>query len=418
VIVRGGSVLTGEGWRVADVHVEGDHVIAVGDGPAPNQVLDARGCLVGPAFVDLHTHLREPGQTWKEDIESGSRAAVAGGYGAIVAMPNTEPPMDTPKVIETVTCRAAEIGIVDVVPAAALTVGRSGTAAVDMTALYESGVRIFSDDGDSVADEDVMRGLMQMIADLPGSVLAQHAEDRAIAGGGQMHEGEMSRRLGVAGLPQEAESSIVARDVELALATGARYHVQHVSSVQTLHVITEARSRGVRVTCEVTPHHLTFDDTHLASLDTNFKMYPPLRSPEDRSALVKALQRGMIDAVATDHAPHGTDEKHVAFADAPRGVIGLETAASATWEVLGSPEAFFEVLSGAPARIAGLGSHGRPVIAGGPANLVVFDPMTTWTASRFASKSENSPYLGREMRGAVRYTIHRGTVVYERGGQG
>jgi dihydroorotase len=280
--------------------------------------------------------------------------------------------------------------------------------------LYEAGVRVFTDDGDSVRDSELMREVMELVAQHPGALVAQHAEDPAATAGSHLHEGEVARRLGLRGMPAEAETSVVNRDLQLAAATGVRYHCQHVSSRHTLDALGEARRQGARVTSEVTPHHLILDETDLGDLDTNRKMYPPLRSRADRLALVKALRRGMIDVVATDHAPHTSEEKHVPFAEAPRGVIGLETAAAAVWEVLGDADRLFEVLSSTPARLIGLSGQGQPVQTGASANIVVFDPRAGWTVETFASKSANSPFLGREMIGRVRSTIHDGEVVHTR----
>lgn len=417
MIISGGTTLTPDGWLEADVTISHGLVESIdASGRATDaafKTLDASGCLVGPGFVDIHTHLREPGQTWKEDISSGSRAAAVGGFTAIVAMPNTDPPIDSTKVVDLVAALGEAAGIVDVAPAAALTLGRGGTQPVDLMALYEAGVRIFTDDGDSVADPGVLRQVMEIVADLPGAVVAQHAEDAAMTAGGHMHEGEVSRRLGIGGLPASAEADVVRRDLQLVRETGAHYHCQHVSSKMTVDMIGEAKQQGLRVTAEVTPHHLTFHDAALSDLDTNFKMYPPLRTEEDRVALGVALADGTIDAVATDHAPHQDAEKAVSFDQAPRGVIGLETAASAVWEVFGDRDILFRALSTSPASIAGLKSHGRPLREGSEANLVIFDPNAGWKADEFASKSSNSPYLGREMRGRVKATLHRGVLTYE-----
>ncbi|HEX6220263.1 MAG TPA: amidohydrolase family protein, partial [Acidimicrobiia bacterium] len=229
-------------------------------------------------------------------------------------------------------------------------------------------------------------------------------------------EGDVSRRLGVGGLPAEAESDVVRRDLDLVRRTGARYHCQHVSSKMTVEMIRAAKEEGLPVTAEVAPHHLSFSEEDLGTLDTNFKMYPPLRTESDRSALVEALRDGTIDAVATDHAPHQRFEKEVEFSKAPRGVIGLETAASVVWATLRDRDSLFRVLSTTPATIAGLADHGCPLQLGKQANLVVFAPDETWTASSFRSKSDNSPYLGAEMSGRVETTIHRGKITYESGG--
>lgn len=409
------GVVWGPGGPVrSDVWVEGDTVVAVGAAPGPvEEVRDVTGMLVGPGFVDLHAHLRDPGQTWKEDLVSGTRAAAAGGFTAVVAMPNTTPATDTVDLVEDMRRRAGLEAVVLVVPAAALTVRREGKEPVDLEALHGAGVRVFTDDGDWVSDDAVIEELMMAAARLPGAVIAQHAEEPVLSAGGHMHEGELSRRLGVAGIPPAAEHEAVARDLLIAAATGATYHVQHVSSASTLDLVAEARERGVRLTVEVTPHHLDFDTGDLESLDPNLKMYPPLREPGDRIALREALVAGLIDAVATDHAPHLAGEKEVGFADSARGVIGLETAASVVWGVGQDPDLLFGSLSARPARIAGVGRHGHPVEPGSPANLVVFDPDRRWTPQRFHSRSANSPYLGRELTGRVALTLYEGSIVHE-----
>ena len=412
IVIRGGEALAPGGWVTADVSIDADRVAGVGSGLSGNVEIDAVGCLVGPGFVDMHTHLREPGQTWKEDIASASRAAVAGGFTAITAMPNTDPPMDSPKVVESVLSSARQIGLVEVLAAGSLTEGRAGAVPNDIEGLYRVGVRLFTDDGDSVADRAVLEAVMKQIAALPGAVLAQHAEDSSLTEGGQMHEGVMSRRLGIEGMPSRAETDVVARDLELAARTGVHYHCQHVSASQTVELIRDAKKAGLAVTAEVTPHHLSFDDSFLAGLDADFKMYPPLRGDGDRLALIEGLRSEVIDVVATDHAPHLREEKQVAFRDAPRGVIGLETAAAATWMALEDRDRFFSSLSTRPAEILGLGHQGRAIRPGAPANLVVFDPSAEWVADRFRSKSSNSPHQGRKMKGQVRATVHGGEVVY------
>lgn len=378
-----------------------------------DRTVRAEGCLVGPGFVDLHVHFRDPGQTWKEDLASGSRAAVAGGFTAAVAMPNTEPPLDTPEAVRDVLARARAIGIVDVAVAGALTVSRGGETPTDLEALYEAGVRLFTDDGDSVEDTDVARALMEGMANLEGAVFAQHAEDPALTSGGHMHDGPVARDLGVGGMPSSAEESVVSRDLDLVRQTGARYHCQHVSSAGTVEMIRRAKDEGLPVTAEVTPHHLSFDEENLRELNPDFKMYPPLRGRADRLALVSGLLDGTIDAVATDHAPHTADEKARSFDEAPRGVVGLETAASAVWGVMNDPEMLFDRLSAAPARIAGLDGHGHHLAIGTPANIVVFDPKRRWVPGEFRSRSHNSPFRGMELEGRPVATVHSGEVVYE-----
>lgn len=415
IVIRSGRVLTSVGWRNADVLVGEGVVREVARSLRAETVIDASGCLVGPAFVDMHTHLREPGETWKEDIESGSRAAARGGFSAVVAMPNTSPPADSPKVTDAVAKRGRDVGVVDVVPSSALTVGRAGVTPVDLEAMYETGIRLFTDDGDCVTDEGVLRGIMERIRALPGAFVAQHAEDHPRTSSRHLHEGELARAHDIGGLPVEAESDIVERDLALIEETHANYHCQHISSRMTVELIRQAKKDGLPVTAEVTPHHLSFDVSSLESLDTNFKMYPPLRTEDDRAALIAGLKDGTIDVVATDHAPHAPDEKAVAFTEAPRGVIGLETAASVVWETLGDETRMFETLAIRPAEVMGMGSHGQVVAPGAPANLVVFDPDATWTADEFASRSSNSPYLHATLNGRVEATIHAGSIVYKRG---
>ncbi|MCI0543832.1 MAG: dihydroorotase [Actinobacteria bacterium] len=418
--ITGGLVYTVTGMHETSVWIDGSTVVSLGDEPpgVPHTVIDAGGMLVGPGFVDLHTHLREPGETWKEDVESGSRAAAAGGYTALVAMPNTRPPLDRPELIEEVRLAGSRAGQVHVSPSATLTLGRDGVEPVDLVALHRAGVRIFTDDGAALGDTAVMRQAMQVAAGLAGAVVAQHAEDLALTGGGLVHAGDASRRLGLPGVPVEAETRMVTRDLGLAGETGARYHCQHVSAEATLGLIRAAKEQGLAVTCEVTPHHLALDTDDLITAEPNLKMYPPLRSPQDRVALVEALGDGTIDCVATDHAPHLAVEKEVGFAEAPRGVIGLETAAPVVWGVLGDPVRMFLVMSVRPAEIAGLTRHGQPVGPGAPANLVVFDPCVEWRAGGYLSKSTNSPFTGRRMPGRAVVTIHEGVVTHQLEGVG
>ncbi len=414
ILIRGGDVFSDSGFEVKDVLIDGERIAAVGavDVEGVIEVVDASGCLVGPGFVDMHTHLRDPGHTWKEDIASGCAAAAAGGFTAVVAMPNTDPPLDEARIVKEVVRRGHETGLVEVAVAAAITHGRAGMLPSDVEDLYECGVRIFTDDGDSVADAAVLRSVMMRIAALPGAVVAQHAEDASMTVNGHIHEGSMSTRLGVGGLSAEAEVDVVKRDLDLVRETGARYHCQHVSATGTIELIRHAKAEGLVVTAEVTPHHLSFDETAVADLDTDFKMYPPLRSGDDRRALREALKDGTIDVVATDHAPHAPEEKAVTFEEAPRGVIGLETAAAVVSEVVGDPRRMFETLSLKPALIAGLRDQGRPIAVGEPANIVVFDPRQEWTPGTFVSRSSNSPYKGHRLKGRPLVTVHNGRIVY------
>jgi dihydroorotase len=418
IVIRNASVLRSDGIEQATVVIEGDTIQTVGEEPAVNgaRVIDADGAWLGPGLVDLHAHFRDPGQTWKEDIETGSRAAAAGGYTAVVAMPNTQPPIDGGDRARAVMERATAIGTLDLRAAGCLTLDRGGTEMADFDSMYAAGVRIFSDDGDCVADAGLLRRIMVYLRDLPGAVVAEHAEDRSLAGNGHLHDGVTAVRHGIEGLPAVAEEVIVARDLELANATGSRIHVQHVSTANVVELIRQARERGVEVTAEVTPHHLALEESALESLDPNLKMYPPLRSAEDRDALAAALASGIIDAVATDHAPHARAEKEVPFEEAPRGVIGLETAAAAVSSALGRDQAlFFHRMSVAPARIAGLERQGIAVEPGSPANLVLFAPQRRWTPGAYASKAENGPFTGVELTGRVMATIYEGRISHEDG---
>ena len=331
----------------------------------------------------------------------------------MVAMPNTEPPIDEAKVVQEVALRGSEIGLVEVAAAGALTRDRAGVVASDIEELHEACVRIFTDDGDSLEDAEVLRGVMTRIAALPGAVVSQHAEDSSLTSDGHLHEGSMSSKHGIKGLPSAAEVDVVRRDLELVRETGARYHCQHVSSGKTVELIRQAKDAGLPVTAEVTPHHLSFDDSSLATLDADYKMYPPLRSSIDRRALRKALIDGTIDVVATDHAPHTADEKASGFEAAPRGVIGLETAAAVVSEILEDPKRLFEALSVKPASIAGLGGQGRRIAPGEPANIVVFDPERQWSPVTFSSRSSNSPYKGHRLKGRTVTTIYKGNIVFE-----
>lgn len=414
IVIRGGSVLTSTGVRTTDVTIERGVIGAIGEAPeGAEKVIDASGCWVGPGLIDLHVHLREPGQEWKEDITSGSVAAAAGGFTAVVAMPNTIPAIDAGHRARFVSERGRGVGMCEVVPAGALTLGREGKELAHLDELLEAGVRIFTDDGDTLVDAGLLRRAMEYLAER-GGVIAQHAEDPGLAQGGHMHEGSVSSRLGIRGLPALAEETVVARDLALVELTGASYHVQHVSTSGTLALIRDAKQRGLPVTAEVTPHHLTFDHHQVESMDPDFKMYPPLRTPDDMAELRTALGDGTIDAVATDHAPHADHEQEVPFEEAPRGVVGLETAAPALITATDLDQAtFFQRMSTAPARIAGLPDQGNPLVVGEPANLVVVDPNATWTVDRFVSRSQNSPFRGRKLTGRIRATLYRGELTHE-----
>lgn len=415
IVLRGGLVLGPEKEMVADVRLLRGEIVEVGPDlevtPGAEEV-DCAGCWIGPGFVDLHVHLREPGDEHKEDIASGSAAAAAGGFTAVVAMPNTSPPIDSGHLARFVADRGRAAGKADVFPAGAITLGRKGERLAHLDELWEAGVRVFTDDGATVEDAGLLRRAMEYVAQL-GGVISQHAVDPGLARGGHIHEGPLSSRLGMQGIPSHAEAVIVARDLSLVRLTGVKYHVQHVSAGETVRLVEAAKEEGLPVTAEVTPHHLAFDESAVAATDPVFKMMPPLRSAEDRNALREGLQTGVIDAVATDHAPHAAHEKDVAFEEAPFGVIGLADAAAVINTTLGlDARTFFERLSVTPARIAGAGDHGVWIAPGVAANVVVFDPAAENQATATHSRSSNSPYLGSRWRGEVRHTILRGVTTH------
>ncbi len=419
LIVRGGRVLDESGERVADVLVRDGLIVDVAPGlgvPTGATVLDAEGCVVTPGLVDIQVHFREPGREEAETIETGARAAALGGFTAVVAMPNTTPPLDDAKVVAAVLEKGREASCL-VTVAGCITQGRAGHELAPLGELYDLGVRVFTDDGDCVADANVMRRAFEYALALPGAVIAQHAEDPDLVAGGHMHEGEWSAKLGIPGRPAEAESTIVARDLALARLTGGRYHVLHMSTAASAALVRAAKAEGVRVTCEVSPQHLALTDAACASFDPVFKMNPPLRSDADVAALTAAIADGTIDAIATDHAPHAPETKERPFEEAPPGMLGVETALAVAITKLVdtgvmSLHQVIAALSWQPARIAGLDAlgHGLPIAAGTPANLCVLDPAEQWVVDphRLASRSRNTPFAGWKLSGRIRHTVLRG----------
>lgn len=415
ILVKGGLIMTPDGPTDVDVLVADGVVAQVGPDLSGDILIDASGCWVGPAFVDLHVHFREPGQEWKEDIASGSAAAAAGGYGAVVAMPNTNPAVDAGYLAEYIANRGAEVGLCDVFVAGAITEGRAGEALAHFDDLWDAGVRIFSDDGDSVADAGLLRRAMEYL-EARGGIIAQHAEDTGLAAGGHMHEGVISSQLGIAGLPSVAEEIIIARDIQLVELTGCRYHAQHVSTAGSVALVAAAKEKGLAVTAEVSPHHLALDHKLVLGMSGSTKMYPPLRDESDVAALVAGLRSGVIDCVATDHAPHSANEKEVPFEEAPRGVIGLETAAGVVNDAVAlDPRVFFTRMSVAPANILGSATHGQWIGPGAVGNLVVFDPTEEWVVPRHGfSRSSNTPWAGKVLTGRVQLTMLNGIVTYRK----
>ena len=384
------------------------------------EVIDADGLVALPGLVDLHTHLREPGREDAETVDSGSRAAALGGYTAVCAMANTSPVADTAGVVEQVWRLGRESDLVDVQPIGAVTIGLAGERLAELGAMAESAarVRMFSDDGHCVADPRLMRRALEYVKAFDG-VIAQHAEEPRLTEGAQMHEGIESARLGLPGWPAVAEEAIIARDVLLAEHVGARLHVCHVSTAGSVEILRWAKrrerltGRPSRVTAEVTPHHMLLTDEAAREYDPVFKVNPPLRTSSDVDALRAALVEGVIDAVATDHAPHAVQDKECEWGYARPGMIGLETALSIVITTLLDElgwDGIAERMSRTPARIAGLSEHGHDLAPGRPGNLTLVDPAARWTVepARSASRSRNSPYAGRELTGQVVHTFLRG----------
>jgi dihydroorotase len=417
LVIKGGTVIDAGGERRADVLVRDGVVSEMGENLDARWVLDASGCVVAPGLVDLHAHLREPGGEDAEDVSTGARAAALGGYTAVVAMPNTDPPIDTAAVVQQVL-RAGRDATCHVAVSGCITKGRDGGELAPLGELFDLGVRIFTDDGACVADAGLMRRALEYARALPGAVLAQHCEDPALARGGHMNEGTWSSWLGIPGMPAEAESVVVARDIALAGLTGGRVHFLHLSTAASVDLVRAAKARGLAVTAEAAPHHFTLTDFLCGSYDPVFKVNPPLRTDWDVKAVKEGLADGTIDAIATDHAPHPPQEKERPFDEAPPGMLGLETALALTISELVVPGLIdlpraLALLSWQPAHIAGLADHGGPVAPGRPAHLCVIDPEAAWEVdpTRLASRSRNTPYAGRKLTGRVVHTLLAGEPV-------
>jgi dihydroorotase len=421
IVVRGARVVDPVAGvdAVLDVRVDDGVIAALGQNLDTNshRVIDAEGLVLAPAFVDPHVHLRTPGREDEETIASGTAAAAAGGYCAILAMPNTDPVVDSAATLGSLIEAARAEAEIHVGFLAAITKGQSGSELTEMGELAAAGAVGFSDDGVPVAAPGLMRRALQYGA-VTGKRIALHCEERTLSRDGQMHEGEVSAELGFTGYPSVAESLMVERDLALAAYERQPLHLLHLSAWESVQALRRARGDGVRATAEVTPHHLCLTDEAIRTLDANLKMNPPLRSEDDRAALLDALRDGTIAAIATDHAPHSPEEKDVPFEAAPFGVTGLETSFASLYTYLIEPgvltlETVLERMSAGPAAIFGLE---RPrIVVGAPANLTLIDTQASWRVKveRFHSLSQNSWLLGKRLRGRIRLTIAAGRVVHE-----
>lgn len=423
VLLRG-VLLYGEGPET-DVLITGEEIAGIGadldaDGA---EVVDARGQILLPGFVDMHTHLREPGREDTETIESGSAAAALGGYTAVFAMANTDPVADSVVVTDHVWRRGQEVGLVDVHPVGAITVGLKGKQLAEMATMAAGigRVKMFSDDGHCVDDPLIMRRALEYSSSL-GVLIAQHAEEPRLTVGAVAHEGSTAARLGLAGWPRAAEESIVARDALLARDAGARVHICHASTAGTVELMKWARGQGISITAEVTPHHLLLDDSRLETYDAINKVNPPLREKSDVDALRKGLADGVIDCVATDHAPHAEQDKCCEFSIARPGMLGLETALSIVVDTMVTPglldwRGVARVMSERPAEIVGLADQGRPIEVGEIANLTLVDANSSWTVSgkKLASVAHNTPFEDMTFSSKVTTTVLRGRITVRDG---
>ncbi|GAA2525114.1 dihydroorotase [Microbacterium mitrae] len=415
ILISGAQI---EGGAAADILIADGRIVEVGTALSDKDArrIDADGLVALRGLVDLHTHLREPGYEASETILTGTRAAAAGGFTAVFAMPNTSPVADTAGVVEQELALGEAAGYATVQPIGAVTVGQKGERLAELGAMAASraNVRVFSDDGFCVFDPLIMRRALEYVKSFNG-VIAQHAQDPRLTEGAQMNEGAVSAELGLTGWPAVAEESIIARDVLLAEHVGSRLHVCHLSTAGSVDIIRWAKKRGINVTAEVTPHHLLLTDELVRGYDARYKVNPPLRRHEDVLAVREGLADGTIDIVATDHAPHPSENKTCEWSAAANGMVGLESAlrvvhaAMVETGLLGWDDVA-RVMSSAPARIGSLAGHGTPIATGEPAELTLYDPSVrgTFQVGDLRGRSVNSPYLGTELPGQVRFTIHRG----------
>jgi dihydroorotase len=423
ILIKGGRVIDpaqGVDGQL-DVLIDNGVIAQVGNNIAganfSGQVIDAAGKLVVPGLIDIHVHLRDPGYEYKEDIQTGTQAAVIGGFTSVACMPNTNPVNDNKAVSLYIRHKAKEVGLANVFPIGAITKGLKGESMAEMGELQEAGCLALSDDGKPVSSSELMRRALEYSRPF-GLTLISHAEDLSLVGEGVMNEGFVATELGLKGIPWVAEDAATARDIMLAEFTGGKLHVAHVSTKGSVELVRQAKKRGVRVTCEATPHHFTLTEEAVRGYETNAKMNPPLRSSEDVAAIRAGLADGTIDAIATDHAPHHYDEKNVEFNIALNGIVGLESALPLTLELvkeggLTLPQAI-RLLTCGPAQA--LGIPRGTLAAGVAADVTIIDPELSWTleADKLASKSKNTPFDGWIMQGAATHTLVAGKVVYQR----
>lgn len=417
---------------VQDVLIEGRQILQIGEAGSVRaeqkedagqqtgiQVVDASGCYVMPGFIDLHVHLRDPGLTYKEDIETGAKAAARGGVTTICAMPNTKPVVDSVETLDYIQKKAKEKALVHVEQVSAVTMGQEGRHLVDMKKMADKGAIAFSEDGKSVMDSALYAEAMKQAAEL-GAVIMAHCEDKALVRGGVLNEGVASRRFHVPGITNSVEDIITARDIFLARDYGTKLHLCHCSTAGSVELVRMAKRMGVPVTAEVCPHHFTLTDADIDKEDANYKMNPPLRSEADVQALIQGLQDGTMEVISTDHAPHSTEEKEKGFLEAPFGIVGLETSASLTYTALVatgllSPMQMAEKMSWNPAKVIGIEEERGSIDVGKLADVVIFDPDTDYIVDgkEFASKGRNTPYDGKQLKGRVKMTICEGQIVYQ-----
>ncbi len=408
---------------VLDVIIEGKQIVQVGGSVPPegdkDVVIDASGCFVMPGLIDLHVHFRDPGLTYKEDIETGAKAAARGGVTTVCAMPNTKPVVDNTETLKYIQEKAEKVALIHVEQLSAITMKQEGNELVDMQAMQQAGAIAFSEDGKSVMDVTLYAEAMQQAAKLQAVVMA-HCEDKALVRGGVLNEGVASRRFHVPGITNSVEDIIAARDIFLASDYGTKLHLCHCSTAASVELVRMAKKMGLSVTAEVCPHHFTLTDSDIDTEDANYKMNPPLRTEADVQALIRGLQDGTMEVISTDHAPHSEEEKKQDFLHAPFGIVGLETSASLTYTALVAtgiltPMQMAEKMSWNPAKVIGIEQERGSIEAGKLADIMIFNPEKEYVVdvTEFASKGRNTPYNGKLLKGKVSMTICNGKIVYQ-----